>query len=123
MDKNKYVLFWGVGVETGFLCIALGMSWNSLCRPGWPQTHKSACLCLPIAGIKGVCHHAQLGIGESYQCLEFKIKRSGRNQVMGIIIALHKDSPFLPEQSGVQFISRNCFVYLLYKVSFRINYV
>jgi hypothetical protein len=60
MDKNKYVLFWGVGVETGFLCIALGMSWNSLCRPGWPQTHKSAWLCLPSAGIKGVCHHAQL---------------------------------------------------------------
>ena len=25
--------------ETGFL----RMSWNSLCRPGWPQTQKSAC--------------------------------------------------------------------------------
>jgi hypothetical protein len=33
------------------------LSWNSLCRPGWPQTQKSACLCLPSAGIKGVCHH------------------------------------------------------------------
>jgi hypothetical protein len=31
--------------------------WNSLCRPGWPQTQKSACLCLPSAGIKGVHHH------------------------------------------------------------------
>jgi hypothetical protein len=31
------------------------LSWNSLCRPGWPQ--KSACLCLPSAGIKGVSHH------------------------------------------------------------------
>jgi hypothetical protein len=29
------------------------------CRPGWPQTQKSACLCLPSAGIKGVCYHAQ----------------------------------------------------------------
>jgi hypothetical protein len=33
------------------------LSWNSLCRPGWPPTQKSACLCLPNAGIKGVRHH------------------------------------------------------------------
>jgi hypothetical protein len=33
------------------------LSWNSLCRPGWPQTQKSACLCLPSAGNKGVHHH------------------------------------------------------------------
>jgi hypothetical protein len=33
------------------------LSWNSLCRSGWPRTQKSACLCLPSAGIKGVCHH------------------------------------------------------------------
>jgi hypothetical protein len=44
--------------ETGFLCIALAL-WDSLCRPGWPRTQKSACLCLPSAGIKGVRHHAQ----------------------------------------------------------------
>jgi hypothetical protein len=36
------------------------LSWNSLCRPGWPQTQKSACLCLPSTGIKGMCHHARL---------------------------------------------------------------
>jgi hypothetical protein len=41
----------------------------SLCSPGCPGTHfidqaglkltqKSACLSLPSAGIKGVCHHA-----------------------------------------------------------------
>jgi hypothetical protein len=34
-----------------------GCPGNSLWRPGWPQTQKSACLCLPSAGIKGVCHH------------------------------------------------------------------
>jgi hypothetical protein len=28
-------------------------------RPGWPRTQKSACLCLPSAGIKGVRHHAR----------------------------------------------------------------
>jgi hypothetical protein len=50
--------------ETGFLCIALyRLSWNSFCRPGWPWTQKSACLCLPSAGIKGVRHHARLDVG------------------------------------------------------------
>ena len=33
------------------------LSWNSLCRPGWPPTQKYAYLCLPSAGIKGMCHH------------------------------------------------------------------
>jgi hypothetical protein len=28
------------------------LSWNSLCRPGWPRTSKSACLCLASAGLK-----------------------------------------------------------------------
>jgi hypothetical protein len=36
------------------------LSWNSLCRPGWPWTQKSACLCLLSAGIEGVRHHARL---------------------------------------------------------------
>ncbi|GAB1289121.1 Heterochromatin protein 1-binding protein 3 [Apodemus speciosus] len=30
------------------------LSWNSLCRPGWPQAQKSTCLCRPSAGIKGL---------------------------------------------------------------------
>ena len=33
------------------------LSWNSLCRPGWPRTQKFASLCPPSAGIKGVRHH------------------------------------------------------------------
>jgi hypothetical protein len=49
------VCVWGGGFETGFLWVAL-LSWNSLCRPGWPRTQKSACLHLPSAEIKGVCH-------------------------------------------------------------------
>jgi hypothetical protein len=37
------------------------LSWNSLCRSGWPRTQKSTCLCLPSTGIiKGVRHHARL---------------------------------------------------------------
>jgi hypothetical protein len=42
-------------IETGFLCVALAVL--ELCGPGWPGTQKSTCLCLPSAGIKGVCHH------------------------------------------------------------------
>ena len=33
------------------------LAWNSLCRPGWPRTQKTTCLCLPSAGITGMRHH------------------------------------------------------------------
>jgi hypothetical protein len=53
--------------KTGFLCITLTVleltldqAGLELRNPGWPQTQKSACLCLPSAGIKGVCHYARL---------------------------------------------------------------
>jgi hypothetical protein len=36
------------------------LSWNSLCRPGWPRTQKSTCLCLPSAVIKGMHPHTRL---------------------------------------------------------------
>lgn len=36
------------------------VSQNLLCTPGWPQTQRSACLCLRSAGIRGVRHHARL---------------------------------------------------------------
>jgi hypothetical protein len=52
--------FGGEGFETWFLCISLAVPWNSLCRPGCPQTLKSACFCFPNAGMNGVHHHAQL---------------------------------------------------------------
>ena len=39
------------------LCRSLWLYWNSLCRPGWPQTQKSAYPCLLSAGIKSVYHH------------------------------------------------------------------
>jgi hypothetical protein len=45
------------------------LSWNSLCRPGWPRTQKFACLCLSSAGIKGVRHHAR-PIGTIFQSQE-----------------------------------------------------
>lgn len=42
------------------LNMSLGLSCNSLYRPDCPRTHRSACLCLPRAGNKGVCHYVQL---------------------------------------------------------------
>jgi hypothetical protein len=48
------------------------LSWNSLCRPGWPRTQKSTCLCLPSARTKGVHHHCpavSLSLGGTNQPL------------------------------------------------------
>ena len=42
-----------------FFWFFFGFLRQGFCRPGWPRTQKSACLCLPSAGIKGVCHHAR----------------------------------------------------------------
>jgi hypothetical protein len=42
--------------------VYLWLSCNSLCRPGWPQTHRDlpASASLPSAKTKGVHHHAWL---------------------------------------------------------------
>ena len=52
--------------------LQLWLSWNSLCRPGWPRTLKSTCLCLPSAGFKGVRHHAQLVFVSYLELLAFR---------------------------------------------------
>jgi hypothetical protein len=60
-----------LGGEIGFFCCCCWFfETGFLCSPGCLGTHfvdqaglwtqKSACLCLPGAGIKGMCHHAQL---------------------------------------------------------------
>jgi hypothetical protein len=46
----------GGGFRDGF-SVHPWLSWNSLCRPGWSPTQKSACLCLPSAGINSVHHY------------------------------------------------------------------
>jgi hypothetical protein len=53
---NTLFLFVCLFFEAGF-SVLLWLSWNSLCRPGCPQTQKFACLCLPSVENKGVCHH------------------------------------------------------------------
>jgi hypothetical protein len=44
----------------GHFSVKPWLSWNSLCRPGWLRTQKSACFCLPRAGIQGVSHRTWL---------------------------------------------------------------
>jgi hypothetical protein len=53
-----FFFFWGggCGLRQGFSAQSW-LSWNSLCRPGWPRTQRSTCLCLPSAGITGMRHH------------------------------------------------------------------
>jgi hypothetical protein len=52
-----FFLFFTFGFLRQGFSVYPWLSWNSLCGPGWPQTQKSACLCLPSSGIKGVHHH------------------------------------------------------------------
>jgi hypothetical protein len=63
-----FCLFVFLFFKTGFLWAAEQpwLPWNSLFRPGWPWTQKSACLCLPSAEIKGMHHHTQLLSKHSY---------------------------------------------------------
>ena len=44
------------GVETGFLCVVLAVL-ELPSQTNWSRTQRSACLCLPRAGIRGVCYH------------------------------------------------------------------
>jgi hypothetical protein len=89
------------------------LSWNSLCRPGWPRTQKSACPCLPSAGIKGMCHHAQLltsflafdctclsfSTADTFSVLRFQVKGHllerealiARNTILPAMTASHSD--------------------------------
>jgi hypothetical protein len=55
----SFFFFFFFGFSRQGFSVLPWLSWNSRCRPGWPQTQKSACLCLRSAGIKGVRHHAQ----------------------------------------------------------------
>jgi hypothetical protein len=61
-------LFWGGGVQDRVSLYGPGCP-GTHSRPGWPRTQKSACLCLPSAGIKGVRHHARLSSRFPYRYL------------------------------------------------------
>ena len=48
--SKKTFFFFFFFPRQGFF-VWLWLSWSSLCGPGWPRTQRSACLCLPSAGI------------------------------------------------------------------------
>ena len=50
------------------------LSWNSLCRPGWPQTQRSSCLCLSSTGIKGIYHHCPVAFFFFFFSILFLVK-------------------------------------------------
>ena len=67
------------------------LSQNSLCRPGWSRTHRSAYLCLPNAGIKGMHHHHHPAI--------LYLKTDGSEEKQGQI--LHSTCLFYQFLSGL----------------------
>jgi hypothetical protein len=87
------------------------MSWNSLCRPGWPRTQKSAYLFFPSAGIKGVRHHAR-------PPWYFSISLKSTNQAYVAILCLFL--PLLPvniasgQQGYVRFLFLDLFLLYVY---------
>ena len=57
LRSRKYILelwFWIFFLRQGFSAYPW-LSWNLICTTAWPRTQRSTCLCLPSAGIKGVC--------------------------------------------------------------------
>ena len=56
---NSSLRFFSCLSRQGFSVQLWSLSWNLLCRPGWPRIQRSTCLCLPSAGIKGMHHHCQ----------------------------------------------------------------
>lgn len=50
-----FFLRWGLSVKPW-------LSWNSVCRPGWPLSQRFSSLCLPSAGIKVVHYHTEARI-------------------------------------------------------------
>ena len=67
------VLFGLVFLRQGFSMYPC-LSWNLLCRPGWPfNSQRSACLCLFSAEIKGVSHHCldpYYGFMKAFICMK-----------------------------------------------------
>lgn len=58
------------------------LSWNSLCKQGWPQIQESTCLCLPSARIKllateSLNNHNKMAsfskIFKYYICVQFMV--------------------------------------------------
>ncbi|GAB1297013.1 ATP-binding cassette sub-family A member 6 [Apodemus speciosus] len=83
-----------------------GKSWNSLCRPGWPRTQKSACYCLPSAGIKGMRNHRLAGlyfdIYESQITAILGHSGAGKSSLLNILSGL-----YVPTAGSVTVYNKN----------------
>jgi hypothetical protein len=55
-SQGEFWVFFFWFFKTGFLYVALAVLELTLLS-GWPRTQKSACPCLPSAGVKGMHHH------------------------------------------------------------------
>jgi hypothetical protein len=54
------------GFDTGFLCVELAV-WNSLCRPGWPGTHRDpTASAYQVLRLKVCVYHHHLTMSPSF---------------------------------------------------------
>jgi hypothetical protein len=74
-----FVLFFIWFFKTGFPCIALAVLELTLLL-GWPRTQKSACLCLPSAGIKGMYLHC---LAKRVSLMETEFRKSNKHNSYG----------------------------------------
>jgi hypothetical protein len=121
-DILDYFPVSGIPGTSEVFSVSPWLSWNSLCRPGWPQTQKSACLCLPSPGIKGLHHHARLllsfyvsfrdlDLGPHTLCFEFFSLAQARRFVIFIhviLLGLISVNPVLTNYSFLE----PCHIYL-----------
>jgi hypothetical protein len=85
VKHQLYILFFFVVFvfsRQGF-SVYLWLSWNSLCRPDWPQTQKSTCLCLPSAGTKGVRHRCPASALHSWHTPSMSLQQHHSRQPTG----------------------------------------
>ena len=60
--------------ETGFLCVDLAvlLSWNSLCRLGWPWIQSISHLSSWSNGDQGLCQHSHLSFSKLKDCASLR---------------------------------------------------
>jgi hypothetical protein len=103
--RSHAQLFFFFGfLRQGFF-VSPWLSWNSFCRPGWPRTQKSTCLCLLSAGIKGVSHHCLV-----YAPLFKQVLRNHTEVFMlGLQALFSTESSFQPQLKFLGKNSKPCF--------------
>lgn len=91
----------------GFCCFVLrqGLSmerWLSLCRPGWPQSQRSACPYLPSAEVKSF--HCHVWLDHCFLSVCF-LKERYLNKIFWLFKLINKGQTHLKINSKVKFLS------------------